>query len=408
MRSFVIIFGTSDNGRKGKFCNLLIHKNLRQPTGFTIVELLVVITIIGMLIALLLPAVQAAREAARRTQCSNNLKQLGLALQNHHAAYDCFPASRDFLKIPRPNSLSEDPGLGVGGWSGLLYLFPFMELGSRYDAILGEENNNYAWDSPTAMQSPLKSFLCPSCPGGGMSGDIASAPNPPTARTNYGFSRGDGAWECDVWKPHPDLNGRDDVRSRSMFIPFERKKIGAVTDGSSNTIAMSEFGKPAGPQSNDVRAGIIRFWFSGGPHDMPAFFLDQPGVIRMCLDFTTDRRTLNFTAGTGWNHGPLDPDKARGHWISYGQARVQGFHTLLPPNSPNCAADNDGGGRGIFSASSYHTAGVNVLFCDGSGRFINDNINFGYADSKQVTSGQSEFGVWGALGSPSGGENVSL
>ena len=389
--------------KKSKYVKMEGGGNL---LAFTLVELLVVIAIIGILIALLLPAVQAAREAARRMQCSNNLKQFGLALHNHHDAQGAFPASRDFLKAARPETITADPGWGVAGWSGLIFLFPYMELGSRYEGILSETGNNNAWDSPVSLRTAITAFLCPSCPGGSELSNVISttSPSSPIARTNYGLSRGDGCWDTEAYAPNPSRDGRDNVRGRSVFVPLQRKKISAVADGTSNTLAMSEFGKPTEPQTTDVRSGVIRVWLGVDEGDDA----NNPGIIRRCLNTTLDRRTLNFTGAVDANYGPLSPQFARGQSIAYGTTIYQGFQTLLPPNSPSCPSDPSNTVRGVFSASSYHTSGVNAVFFDGSVQFITDTIDFGAADSRQVRSGKSDFNVWGALGSPNGGESVTL
>ena len=375
--------------------------------AFTLVELLVVIAIIGILIALLLPAVQAAREAARRMQCSNNLKQFGLALHNFHDSRKSFPAFRDYLKIPNPGNFTEaaPPNNGTGGFSGLLWLFPYMELGARYDAMLGETGNNNAWDSQVALRTAVTPFLCPSCPGDGLSGEVAASPNPPTARTNYGFSLGDGAFEPSRWQPNPDRGGRDNVRGRSMFVPYQNKKMSAAADGTSNTIAMSEFGKPSEAQSADVRAGVIRVWMGVDEGNDPNV---DSGYFRRCLNARNGRTLAFVDTVPGGNFTPLNAQFARGQRMNYGFPLFISFQTILPPNSPQCASDNADTGRGLYSASSYHTGGVNGVMFDGSVQFISDTIGFGNADAVQVRTGASLFGVWGALGSPNGGEAVSI
>ena len=388
--------------------------NRHQNRAFTLVELLVVIAIIGMLIALLLPAVQAAREAARRMQCSNQLKQLGLAIHNYHDSTNNIPPTRDYLNNPRPKEFdgwpidrgsppdprdlnNTNPGNGTSGWSGLLLMFPYIEQTARFDSMKGEPANRNCWDgSITALQTPVGPYLCPSCPGDGMSGEVVTDPNPPTARTNYGFSRGDGMWDLDRWTPSR-ADGADNVRSRSAFNPFQRKGLKAISDGTSNTIAMSEFAKPTGPRSLDVRGGILQHPFAD---------IRQPGNARACLLASPDRKSLQVS-DPDYVH-MAEPKQARGHRLSFGFAFIQGFQTILPPNSPSCARNMGDTGWGVYSASSFHTGGVNGVFFDGSVRFITESIAFGDATSKQMESGPSLFGVWGALGTPSSGESVTL
>ena len=383
--------------------------------AFTLVELLVVIAIIGMLVALLLPAVQAAREAARRMQCSNNLKQLGLALHNHHDVHNSFPASRDFL-FPRlkPNPLVPDWNNTDttydrnAGWSGLLRLFPFIEQQARYDDILaldtgtgtGDAGSPASWDSVVPLRTAVPAFLCPSCPGGGLSGEVGGDPDPATARTNYGFSRGDGVRINDRYTT-AESPAVINVQPRSMFNPFYPKSMSNVVDGTSNTIAMGELAKPTAARSLNVKGGVVR----GGGWPL------ESGGIRVCLTATTDGKTLR-TDGSF----VLLPDTsagrggARGNRIAYGFSLYHGFNTCLPPNSPNCSWNDavNGSNWGLYSAGGFHTGGVNGVLFDGSVRFISQTIDFGPATSRQVYTGPSQFGVWGALGTPDGGESVTL
>jgi prepilin-type N-terminal cleavage/methylation domain-containing protein/prepilin-type processing-associated H-X9-DG protein len=356
--------------------------------AFTLFELLVVIAIIGILIALLLPAVQAAREAARRMQCSNNLKQLGLALHNYHDSLKAFPASRTNLKG------GEADAWGTGGWSGLLALFPYMEEGSRYQEIMSISGGN-AWDSVVPLRTAVKGFLCPSDGSDALSSAVTNNPNPATARTNYGFSRGDGMWNPDaVTLSH--ATGADNVRSRSMFNPAIFKNIGAATDGTSNTIAMGEFAKPDGPNSVNVKGGIVVYSFPD---------IRAAGNARLCLNATTDGKTLLTTGGFSL---PNDVRFARAHRLAYGSMFIQGFQTILPPNSPTCTSGHSDTTWGIHAASSFHTGGVNVVLFDGAVEFVTSTIDFGGTDSRQVESGESRFGVWGAMGTPAAGESKRL
>jgi hypothetical protein len=294
---------------------------------------------------------------------------------------------------------------GTAGWSGLLLLFPFIEQTARFESFNSGTVIN-AWDTPVALREAVSSFLCPSCPGEGLSFEIGANVygGQNAARTNYGFSRGDAAWDHDVLTWFPGSEERDNVRSRSMFNLQERKGMGAIADGTSNTLAMSEFVKPTEPQSRAVRGGLASRWMRPY-HPAADGSADWPGWIRGCMDVSSDRRFFNAGVSV-----PTGPRQTRGGQLGTGTALIQGFSTMLPPNSPSCNSDvgGDTANRGVYSASSFHTAGVNGVFFDGSVRFITDTINFGATDSRQVREGQSLFGVWGALGTPDGGESVSL
>lgn len=221
--------------------------------GFTLVELLVVIAIIGVLMGLLLPAVQMAREAARRTQCQNNLRQLGLALLNFESARQSFPAGW----VTRRSSVL-DPELEQPGYAWGYTIMPNLELGSLYDQF----NRNLRVNDPThypLIKTYLSTFVCPSDVGSnssipaaidGDSGHIyhdpPPAPLPEVAKSNYiGVF---GTLEID----------RNVIESDGMFFRNSKLRIAQVTDGLSNTFFVGE-------RSSDLG---ISFW-SGVMHEVP-------------------------------------------------------------------------------------------------------------------------------------------
>jgi len=195
------------------------HLRLRGTSrAFTLVELLVVIAIIGVLVALLLPAVQAAREAARRSQCSNNLKQLGLALHNFHDTFNRLPAGG------YPNS----SGQKYKHMSGFVPLMPFFEQTTLHDLFDIDQQIDHA-NNATARQQTIPTFFCPSrrAPEVGRTGYNM----PDTSRGDYAFSAGGEGSNCNTANTN-DFKG--------MFSQAQNMRFANITDGLSNTIAIGE------------------------------------------------------------------------------------------------------------------------------------------------------------------------
>ncbi len=367
--------------------------------GFTLVELLVVIAIIGILIGLLLPAVQAAREAARRMQCTNNLKQIGLAIQNFHDVNNRLPASwgDPHYKI---NGAYGDNAVG---YSFRVTIMPHMELNAQYELIMsylkkyeqsGDVNDAFQVSGEGSgdgklFQTPLDCYLCPSeTHKRGQSGPVAS--------TSYHCCLGD-VWCWNDWR-RPTMRGAFIEKDYALANDFS-----TIADGLSNTIFVSEGCVGMGGSSNP-RTGIayadqnVRYahqctaaWFS------ELMGMKSSGVL-------VDPWATEYTRGRRWFHG-------------YGQC-YNAFFTILPPNSPSMGHEY----YGYFSASSYHSGGVNGLMGDGSVHFISDTIDagtpgsswytlsgnaIGTFDNGQSFDSKSPFGVWGAMGTIEGGETTN-
>ena len=362
--------------------------NLR---AFTLVELLVVIAIIGILIALLLPAVQAAREAARRMQCSNNLKQFGLAMHTYHDATKSFPAARAVL-----NNYNNTAAVTAGpdpAWAGIIsatcMLLPYMEQIARYDAIVARslEVPDFSWPwggGRPENSGAIPTLCCPSDTG-------ASQPSPVNqmARSSIMLSHGDGLWHNNRPDFSEGANAR--VSKRGIFAPLTWHNMSACSDGTSNTIAASEaVGDSNG--SRNIKGGI---YMTSSMHDGQA-------VPYACLTESrdpTDRQLL--VSGT---------DTWRALIFIDGRMTTAGFSTVLQPNSPSCihSIAIHTMAWGALAATSNHTGGVNGVYVDGSVHFISETIDAGNPRLYQKVSGKSNYGVWGALGSPAGGESVSL
>jgi prepilin-type N-terminal cleavage/methylation domain-containing protein/prepilin-type processing-associated H-X9-DG protein len=363
---------------------LMKTPSLGDRRGFTLIELLVVIAIIAVLIALLLPAVQQAREAARRTQCKNNLKQLGLALHNYHDTYNYFPARRSGTCCTDGDGMADS---NRGRRSGFIALLPFLEQSNIYQQIEAGEpgvappGGPRAWNSWGPWNVLLPILQCP------------SDPYPRAVRQqNYAFCQGD-----DV------RNVNSTGERRGMFAAsagtgalFGGIMIGQVTDGLSNTIAMSEHLKGAAG-TNPANIPIEQMRYTVGVATGLTGIGTNPG---QCMALKGPNGM--FAPGTGL----MGKAKFGTSWQD-GQYERCGFSTILPPNAPACAEGNNGNADStivIVPPSSEHSGGVQVLMGDGSVRFISDNINTGNLAAPFVTVGPSPYGVWGALGSRNGGD----
>jgi prepilin-type N-terminal cleavage/methylation domain-containing protein len=324
--------------------------------AFTLIELLVVIAIISVLIALLLPAVQAAREAARRIQCVNNLKQIGLALHNYVDVNNALPVT---MYTSLPSGYKSE-------FSVVARISPYLELGPMYSAI----NFSRTWDDPpntTASSMTIATNLCPSDP------DITAGVTSkgwPEGRMSYGNVEGD--WFV-FWTMGPV--------NRSAFGPNISKTLPQFTDGLSNTMVFSE---------SRIQHYVIHQCKSTGGMT-PYVFPDtsaSPALIQ-----TIAPTCSSITMGhVNWANGGV---------INCGvtTALTPNAKVYPVPSDPTNAYDlstvdeNQGGPTYTsLTADSYHAGGVNCLIGDGSVKFIKDSVN-------GLT--------WRALGTINGGEVIS-
>jgi prepilin-type N-terminal cleavage/methylation domain-containing protein/prepilin-type processing-associated H-X9-DG protein len=355
--------------------------------AFTLVELLVVIAIIGVLIALLLPAVQAAREAARKMACANKVKQISLALHNHHDTHSDFPPCYGSLD----GRFWSTTSVGTS-----VYLMPYLEKSATYNALYSlPQTGTYGapWNVPEVQSAGLvASFMCPS--SGGRSRLISEDSGHPTDHTtihpnNYVYSMGDAFWAYSM----TTTTHAAYCSPRTMFFQDKRKTFSDLVDGTSNTAAVSECLTPEVMRGTDVRSNIAIYngiW-DGTQHGKPG----------NCLTGLTMVSDTDFAD----SHKAGSPGMWRGIIFTCGWWSSNLFSTMIPPNSPMCLYSDST--WGVVPPRSNHRGGVNVGWFDGSVRFISNTINCGNLNAAAVKSGPSPFGVWGALGSPDGGETVS-
>ena len=327
-------------------------KNARTRHGFTLIELLVVIAIIAVLIALLLPAVQQAREAARRTQCKNNLKQIGLAMHNYHGVFLTFPSGY-IAKIPQ-NTTSSERSL----WSWGAFILPYLELGPLYETLnVGDvwlEQNLATPAGLAALQTPLPAFRCPSDTGPALNNFDASLsddPSNPDADWYVRYVTSDGSDRIAIATSNyvmvsnpgnsttPPVDPTSYGPARGVAFQNSAISISDITDGTSNTLLVGE----RAWRFNDLTVGAAN--------------------------------ALGFSAEVCNSSGSANIKSAQlaAIGISYGGINYSATQRIHQT-------------RGF---SSTHTGGAHFLFCDGSVHFISENIDYimiSPADTPFITS----------------------
>ncbi len=335
---------------------------MRSRRGFTLIELLVVIAIIAVLIALLLPAVQSAREAARRTQCNNNLKQIGLAMHNYHTSVDRFPMGASASRNPVNVGNGGNACVVWTGWSATSLLLTYMEAGPLYNSI------NFQFDpivagagnNQTSINTRVSTLLCPSDPAAGR-----------RFINNYYASVGTTTLASG------GTNGGNCTGGVSTGLFYYGTSYGVAdcTDGTSNTIAFSESVVGSGGTKREPLVTGVNV--DGLPSRLdisdPQFVAETMSNIQRC----------NEAFKTAVPNNGLATNKGRvWAWGAEGQAL---FNTIIPPSSTQsqwnvcrygcqpCGVESVDHSN-ISNANSNHPGGANVLFGDGSVRFIKSTI----------------------------------
>ena len=328
-----------------------LRRNFR--TAFTLIELLVVIAIIAVLIALLLPAVQQAREAARRTQCKNQLKQLGLAIFNYESTMTCLPPASVIVKLPSGAIWTIDA-------SPFARLLPYFDQGNVYNAM----NLNAEYNDPTLPNANAVGRIVPMliCPSEINRSTVFIAKYGNIGGVNYGFSMGD-------WYVWSGINGSPsgDPPTRSAFGVNLNRKWADFTDGQSNSLLMSEV-KNFQPYIRDCGA-LSQI---NSAYNIPSPNADP---MTVCPEYSGSGCTVLANAHSQWNEVAV-------HHI--------GMTTAWPPNKKtpggpgnqypdvdmNSERERIGGPTyAAITSRSYHTGGVHSLLGDGAVRFVSSSID---------------------------------
>ncbi|EAQ79224.1 DUF1559 domain-containing protein [Blastopirellula marina] len=301
--------------------------------GFTLVELLVVIAIIGVLIALLLPAVQQAREAARRLQCTNNLKQMGLALHNYHDIHGSFPAG--YYRHNNDNSVSAFDGPGWG-WGAMI--LPQIEENNRFEAL--QVNSRPASDDADIVansQPPISAYRCPSAPGGDLNESLPNSSSAPAhGLSTYKGVFGDRNTQARYTDALPNCSyyaGSCVDGGNGVFSANSKVKFRDITDGTSNTVMIGEV--PYGPNGTTGSSGLV----------------DYRGAV--WIGITANG---NSTAGV--------------------RSNVATIQTLRGVTASGAVSTlNAINGTSSYAFGSHHNGGAQFVLADASARFIPETLD---------------------------------
>lgn len=330
-----------------------------RERGFTLIEGLVVVLVVGLLIALILPAVQSSREASRRAECGNRLRQIGLALNAHHAVHQAYPAAI----VPNGRIAGKPAALApVSAHALLLGHLEQVELSRQLETGLGRTGPPFpAAAHPknrTARSTTLAVFLCPSDRGAAEAG----AP-------------GNSYRACNGPYPH-EFEGAPGHGGGGAFPGFRATASAEFTDGLGATVGFSERSRGSGnPRSFDRKRD---YWLTLLSNTMIHYSNDE--ILNICAFMTDQPSLFSWRPGSWWIEGNY-PHTSYNH--------------VAPPNwtGPDCSADGEGMAGGVMTARGNHPGGVNVLVMDGSVRFVTNSI---------------ALAVWRALATRAGGEPVEL
>ena len=356
----------------------------RVHRGFTLIELLVVIAIIAILIALLLPAVQSAREAARRAQCTNNLKQFGIAIHNYVSTFQVLPFGKGVCYGSQAGCTNTYPGAAAyARWSVHSQLLLYIEQGNVYNAInfnIPPETPGMAGDvafmpayqntnreNATASLAQINTFLCPSDGSGSL---LSQWPGGNNYLGNL------QSWACDLSEGYPSSVAPNE-QQQGIFYYQSSVRMASITDGLSNTAFFSE--KIRGTDTNDSDARSDSLVMSGTINPTPSGM----DATRQACTALSPQTALRLTRRQGMS------------WVM-GEMCCTAYNHVDVPNGKTCAGTGYPGTMANMPMqvppSSRHPGGVNMLMGDGTVRFVKSTVSLA---------------TWRALGTRAGGEVIT-
>ena len=315
--------------------------------GFTLIELLVVVAIIAVLVALLLPAVSGARESARRTQCVNNLKQLGLAVQNYASSVGALPPTATTNPSGFPVQATNNFGMKTR-------ILPYLEQVQMYNALnMGFIAESATGENDTIVTAQINAFLCPS---------DTNVPDGPYTFVNGTGARqtGYGSYPNNIGTILKNNGGKLDGPAYHMGTPAQGGSItlAKVSDGLSNTAIFSEWIRG---RNIATSSGLSQVYLANIAFPTATTFVPLVTYLNACKN-----STMIYPAY----------DRKGMKWLNQTCGEGGCYSHIMTPNLQACLFSNvtPDAGKTIIGASSRHGGGVNVGFCDGSVRFIKDSI----------------------------------